>query len=128
MTRAAWQPVCVGEARHLGLEPLTPEPHLVGLQAEVADDLAAGVHHRLQLGGGRARGPHGRLVGQVVGRRAVGVGPVGRRDEDVAVLDAGVELDVGARPPPELGVEGLDDLGGLLGAGVAAGEVEHRAR
>ena len=38
----------------------------------------------------------------------------------------GVELDVGAAPA-ELGVERVDDRGRLLGARVAAGEVEHRA-
>ena len=62
-----------------------------------------------------------------MGRRAVGVGPVGRRHEDVAVLHAGVELDLATGPAAELGVEGLDHLGGLLGGRMAAGEVDHRA-
>ena len=46
------------------------------------------------------------------------------RHHDVAVLDAGVELDAVAA---ELGLERLDDLGGVLGGGVPAGEVDHRA-
>ena len=46
---------------------------------------------------------------------------------DVAVLHAGVELDLAARAPAEGGVERADDLGGLVGRRVPAGEVDHRA-
>ena len=100
VTSPASHPVCSREARHLRLEALAPEPHLVGRQAEAADDVAAGVHDRLQLRRRGAGGPHRRLVGEVVGRRAVGLGPLGGRHQDVAVLHAGVELDLGpgARP------------------------------
>ena len=45
---------------------------------------------------------------------------------DVAVLHAGVELDLAARFPAEGGVERADDLGGLVDDGLA-GEVDHRA-
>ena len=115
------------EARHLRLEALAPQPHLVGRQAEPADDVAARVHHRSQLRRRRSGGPHDRLVGEVVGWRAVGVGPVGRGHEDVAVLHAGVELDLAAGAAAELGVERFDHGGRLFGGGVPAGEVDHRA-
>ena len=55
-------------------------------------------------------------------RRAVGLGPRRRHHEDVAVLDPGVELDAVAA---ELVLQGLDDLGRVLGGGVPAGEVDH---
>ena len=117
VTRAAWQPVWSTKRGIWGWKPWPQSHTWLACEAEVADDLPAGVHDRLELGGRRAGGPHRRLVGQVVRRRAVGVGPVRRRDEDVAVLHAGVELDVAACAPSELRVEGVDDRLRLLGAG-----------
>ena len=127
VTSAAAATRLVGEARHLGLKALTPQPHLVGLEAERAHDLAAGVHDGLELGGRGPGGPHGGLVGQVVGRGARGVRPVSGGDQDVAVLDPGVELDVGTHARAQLCIERSDDLAGLLGARVATSEVDHRA-
>ncbi len=59
-----------------------------------------------------------------MGRHALGVGPISRHHEDVAVLHAGMELDAVAA---ELGLQGTDHLGRGVGVGVAPGEVEHGA-
>jgi hypothetical protein len=57
------------------------------------------------------------------GPAAVRVGPGGRGHHDVAVLDAGVELDLAA----ELALKRVDHLGRGLGRRMPTGEVEHRA-
>ena len=69
-------------------------------------------------------GPYGRLTGEVVGRVAVGLGPVGGGHHDVAVLHAGVELDAIAA---QMLLQLSDDCGGLIGGGMTAGEVDHGA-
>ena len=127
VTSAAWQPVWSAK---LGICGWKPWPHSHTWLAwrpnwPTISRLASMTAWSLAAAG--PGGPHRGLVGQVVRRRAVGVGPVGRCHQDVAVLHAGVELDVGTDARAELRVERLDDLGGLLGGGVTAGEVEHRA-
>ena len=71
-----------------------------------------------------AAGQHDRLVAQVVGGHALGVGPGVRGDDDVAVLDAGVEGDLAAA---QLGLQRGDDLSRPAGRRVPAGKVDHRA-
>ena len=57
-------------------------------------------------------------------RRALRLGPLGRGDDDVAVLHARMERHAVA---PELLVERGDHLGRVLRRRMAAGEVDHRA-
>ena len=103
------------ERRHRRLEALTPQPHLVRGEIEAIEHRPAALHDLAQAWRGGAGRPDGRLAGEVVGRRAVGVDPVGRRHHDVAVLDAGVELEArAAGAPTELGVERLDHLLGVV--------------
>ena len=49
------EPVLRREGRHRRLRALPPEPHLVGGEAESADDLAGRVHQLAQARGRRAR-------------------------------------------------------------------------
>ena len=124
MHSAGLDAVRITERGHLRLEALAPQPHLVGGQAEPGNDLARRVHQRLQLRRGRAGRPHGGLVAEVVRRRALGVGPVRRRHEDVAVLHARMEDDLVAA---QLRLQRGDHLGRRLRRRMSAGEVEHRA-
>ncbi len=121
---AGLQPVGLGERRHHRLRALTPQPDLGRRVQELAHDGGAGVHERAEVRRGGARGPHDRLVRQVVGRGAVGLRPRTRRHHDVAVLEAGVEGDL---VRAEHRLEGGDDPARVLGGGVAAGEVAHGA-
>ena len=76
-----------------------------------------------------AAGPVGHTAGlseRSWGGVQLGIGPVGGRHHDVAVLHAGVELDLGAGAAPSSASRASITSAAPLGGGVAAGEVDHR--
>ena len=94
------RPVAARERRQLRLGALAPQPHLVGGEARSAPTTSAAASiSRVRRGGGRPGRP-----ARPACRRGRGAACTRRRPtlgghHDVAVLHAGVELDLARRPP-----------------------------
>ncbi|CAB4660791.1 unannotated protein [freshwater metagenome] len=86
------EPIGTFERWHLWLKTLTPQPHRVCVNVEIGKDFARRIHDSLELRCCCTARPHKRLTGQVVGRRAFGIGPISRGHHDVPVLNAAMEL------------------------------------